>query len=86
VHLRDVTGSVQFLVSDRGPGLPPERDIFAKFIRGSGAPAGGVGLGLAIARHLAEIHGGSLQASDRAGGGAVFSLIIPVGGTMILPE
>jgi len=86
VTLKEVAGSVQFLVSDRGPGLPPGRDIFAKFVRGSDAPAGGVGLGLAIARHLAEIHGGSLQASNRAGGGAVFSLIIPVGGTMKLPE
>lgn len=86
VALREAAGSVQFLVSDRGPGLPPDRDIFSKFVRGSKAPAGGVGLGLAIARHLAEIHGGSLEASDRAGGGAVFSLIIPVGGTMKIPE
>ncbi len=76
---------VEFLVGDRGPGLPAGRDVFSKFVRGPEAPAGGVGLGLSIARHLAEIHGGSLTASSRSGGGSLFLLRIPTGGTMKLP-
>lgn len=86
VLIRESSGSVEFQISDRGPGLPSDREIFSKFVRGSDAPAGGIGLGLPIARHLAEIHGGSLEATDRTNGGAVFTLRIPTGGTMKLPE
>lgn len=86
IIVREAGGFVEFLISDRGPGLPEGSDIFSKFVRGPLAPAGGVGLGLPIARHLAEIHGGSLEASNRAGGGAIFTLRLPAGGTMKLPE
>lgn len=86
ISARESGGSIEFLVSDCGPGLPEGSDIFSKFVRGPHAPAGGVGLGLPIARHLAEIHGGSLAATNRAGGGAIFTLRLPLGGTMKLPE
>lgn len=86
IRIRESAGWVEFSVSDRGPGLPVGSDIFSKFSRGAAAPAGGLGLGLPIARHLAEIHGGTLEASDRTGGGAVFALRIPTGGLMKLPE
>jgi len=67
-------------VMDRGPGVPPgeEEAIFEKFARGTNATAPGSGLGLAVARGLAEAHGGSLTASQRPGGGALFRLILPL--------
>ena len=40
----------------------------------------GSGYGLFLARRIAEEHGGTIHASDRPGGGALFELILPVGG------
>lgn len=67
-------------VRDRGPGLPPgdSNALFGKFARGDQAPAGGSGLGLAIARGFVRAHGGDAAARPREGGGAEFSLTIPV--------
>ena len=66
-------------VADRGPGLPPgdEARIFEKFVRGRQARGPGAGLGLAICRGIAEAHGGTLTAENRAGGGALFRLALP---------
>jgi two-component system sensor histidine kinase KdpD len=70
-----------FEVADRGPGVSAaERDrIFQPFYRAPDAPADvtGVGLGLAIARGLAEAQGGSLTVHERPGGGSVFCLRVP---------
>jgi two-component system sensor histidine kinase KdpD len=67
-------------VLDRGPGLPNMNldDLFQKFARGNQAPAGGSGLGLAIARGFARAHSGEAIACPREGGGAEFTLKIPV--------
>jgi two-component system sensor histidine kinase KdpD len=67
-------------VSDRGPGLPDElrERVFEKFYRGDGRTAGGLGLGLAIARGFVEAHGGKLTAENRDGGGARFTVNVPV--------
>jgi two-component system sensor histidine kinase KdpD len=68
-------------VSDRGSGVaPPERRrIFEPFYRPrSEAPdAGRAGLGLSIARRLAELQDGSVEYSPRPGGGSVFTLRLP---------
>ena len=58
-------------VADRGPGFPPgdEARVFEKFYRGRHARVPGAGLGLAIARAIAQRHGGSLAAENRPGGG-----------------
>jgi len=67
-------------VSDRGPGLDAgsaER-VFEKFYRGDGRKPGGLGLGLSIARGFVEAHGGSLTAENRDGGGARFTIRLPV--------
>ena len=66
-------------VADRGPGIAPgeEERIFERFHRAPGARAPGAGLGLAIARAIAEAHGGRLVASNRDGGGALFRLALP---------
>jgi two-component system sensor histidine kinase KdpD len=75
-----VEGALELEVADRGPGLAPgdETRVFEKFQRGSRAGAGGVGLGLAICRGIATAHGGSIQAENRPGGGALFRLILPL--------
>lgn len=74
-------GSLSFQVADRGPGVPvSERErIFDSFYRpnGASADAGASGLGLSIARQLAEAQGGSVSYEDRAGGGSVFTFEIP---------
>jgi len=68
-------------VTDRGPGVDQEERerIFEKFSRGRRTAATtGAGLGLSIARSLAELHGGSLTYEDAAGGGATFVLTVPL--------
>lgn len=72
---------VEVAVADRGPGLPDGlRDaIFDRFVKADAARSAseGSGLGLSIARENAVLHGGTLDAGDRAGGGAVFTLWLP---------
>ncbi|WP_165252045.1 sensor histidine kinase [Paludisphaera soli] len=69
-------------VADDGPGLPPgsEERIFEKFERGApSADAGrGSGLGLAICRAVAKVHGGSITAENRPGGGVQFRIRLPL--------
>jgi two-component system sensor histidine kinase KdpD len=68
-------------VSDDGPGLPPgdpER-LFEKFQRGrSESNIIGVGLGLAICRAAARLHGGDIHAMENVGGGACFEINLPL--------
>ncbi|MYM36698.1 HAMP domain-containing protein [Duganella sp. FT94W] len=72
----------QLLISvlDRGPGVSPADldTIFQPFYRASNASAEGHGLGLAIAQHVIEAHGGSIKASNRAGGGLCVEMRLPV--------
>jgi len=70
---------VQVEVQDTGPGLiEAERDrVFDAFYT---TKAGGLGMGLAIARSIVEAHGGRLDAANAPGSGATFSFTLPVGG------
>ena len=74
-------GEIVFRVFDRGAGIPAsERDrMFTPFYRPAGRvpDAGSAGLGLSIARRLAEVQSGTLRYSDRQGGGSVFELRLP---------
>jgi two-component system sensor histidine kinase KdpD len=74
-------------VADRGVGLAPgeETKVFQKFYRGPRTRPGGLGLGLSIARQLVEAHGGQIVAQNREGGGARFSIRLPIGKPMRLP-
>ena len=72
-------------VSDSGPGIPEadQTRVFERFFRGdrvgpARSPAGG-GLGLPIARWIAEFHGGSLTLERSGPGGSVFLLVLPQG-------
>lgn len=81
LHLgRDGDGLAKVLVTDRGPGVPPaQRDaVFDRFHRAT-ATAGGSGLGLPIARLVAEAHGGTLTLlpADESAPGARFELRLP---------
>jgi two-component system sensor histidine kinase KdpD len=82
IAARSDESGVQIEVADRGPGLPPgsESRIFEKFFR-RGPSGGGVGLGLAICRGIVEAHEGRLVAENRADGGAVFRIRLPIVGT-----
>jgi two-component system sensor histidine kinase KdpD len=68
-------------VKDRGPGIAGDdtERLFEPFVRGPQAQgARGAGLGLAVCRAIAEAHGGTLAVRRRSGGGASFSLSLPI--------
>jgi len=75
-------------VADRGPGLPADQleRIFDSFHRASSATPGGLGLGLAIVRGFVEVQGGRVDAFNRPGGGALFTIIMPAAESPNLPE
>lgn len=93
VELRAEGTTVVLRVSDTGPGVPPElrERIFAEgWSTKAAAPIGaghratgpvafhrGRGIGLALVRRLAERYGGMARVTARAGGGAVFSVVLP---------
>jgi signal transduction histidine kinase/tetratricopeptide (TPR) repeat protein len=74
-------GEVEISVHDAGPGIPPEAldRIFRKF--GQAGPdrsrSQGLGLGLAIARHIVERHAGRIWAENAPYGGAIFRFTLP---------
>lgn len=66
-------------VSDEGRGIPADKldAIFEKFYRLPGSPSTGMGLGLSLAKRIAEIHSGTLKAENLHSGGSKFSLELP---------
>jgi signal transduction histidine kinase len=81
VELKRVGDSAVLRVNDHGPGVPASQRerIFEPFYRLPGASErhGGVGLGLALVRSIAQRHHGSVHCEDATGGGASFVLRIP---------
>jgi two-component system OmpR family sensor kinase len=74
-------GVVAVEISDTGPGIPAvDRErVFERFVRLDPARGeGGAGLGLSIARWVAEAHGGHVELLTSGPGGSVFSATIPV--------
>ena len=82
VELGTENGQAVVIVNDRGPGVPEDQRerIFEPFYRMPGASEshGGVGLGLALVRSIAERHGGRVRCGAREGGGARFQLVLPL--------
>ena len=80
VRAQKQNGLFRIVVSDHGPGIPPEErgHMFEKFFRGRGVGSTpGAGLGLSIARSLVVLHGGTLDYEDTPGGGTTFVVCLP---------
>jgi signal transduction histidine kinase len=76
VRTRAGLALAELAVLDAGPGIPPA-DLHRVFEPFYSRKADGMGIGLSISRGVAEAHGGSLVAENRAEGGACFRLILP---------
>jgi two-component system sensor histidine kinase GlrK len=77
-----VAGGVAICISDQGPGVAPEdrAQLFQPFFQGRNQPTSalrGTGLGLALARQYAHMHGGTLDLAPHTGPGAVFRVFLP---------
>jgi PAS domain S-box-containing protein len=83
VYLRQVDSLAETRLEDSGPGIPAEflPRVFERFSQADGSSTkkhGGLGLGLAIVRHLVELHGGTVSAGNRdQAGGAVLTVQLP---------
>ncbi len=82
VEVQDDATALRIAVRDEGPGLPPDelQRVFEPFYRVDASRSrdtGGSGLGLPIARSIAEMHGGSLVLRNRPQGGLEALLVLP---------
>jgi two-component system OmpR family sensor kinase len=76
----ETAGRAFLEVSDTGVGIPEEKQplVFERFYRlESARTEGGVGLGLSIARQIAEAHGGHIEVRSAPGEGSTFTLVLP---------
>jgi two-component system, OmpR family, sensor histidine kinase KdpD len=76
-------GELELRIEDEGPGVPIEsrERIFEPFYRNTSnlaSPIPGYGLGLAICQHIVREHSGRIEVTDRPGGGARFSVLLPI--------
>jgi signal transduction histidine kinase len=74
--------ALEVTVRDDGPGIPADalQHIFGAFWQARHADRRGLGLGLAIARGIAEAHGGRLWVESTPGAGSTFVLALPIAG------
>jgi signal transduction histidine kinase len=81
VQVRRTAQGAEVRVCDRGPGVPEafRERIFEPFFRlpGHAEREGGIGLGLALVRQIAQAHGGRVRCEERPGGGSCFVLSLP---------
>ena len=81
IRLESDARNARILVSDHGPGVPPElrERIFEPFYRlpGASEKTGGVGLGLALVKSIAERHSGTVRCEESEGGGGRFVITLP---------
>ena len=80
VAVRDADGWAELEVSDTGVGIPEDQLplVFERFHRADPSrTAGGFGLGLSIARQIAEAHGGRIEVESAPGEGSTFTLLLP---------
>jgi PAS domain S-box-containing protein len=92
VHLQRVNSHVEIVVSDMGEGIAPDilPFVFDRFRQGDSStsrPHAGLGLGLALVKHLVELHGGTVAAqSPGVGLGATFIVKLPLSIAQLPPE
>jgi len=79
VSLRNRDECLHVEVQDTGPGVPQEMQsrIFERYVQVGEKALGGVGIGLALARELVELHGGEIGVRSPQGGGSIFSFTLP---------
>ncbi|MFP4976525.1 sensor histidine kinase [Paenibacillus sp. CN-4] len=81
VTLEELSDAVQIQIADNGPGMDPASldRLFQRYYRGTATdqPAGGSGLGMAIARRLIELHRGQIRAESRPGDGTRIIIRLP---------
>ena len=84
VHLSGNNQWIELKIKDSGVGIDPNflPKVFERFLQQDSSITknfGGLGLGLAIVRHIVELHGGQVQAhSDGIGQGATFTVLLPL--------
>jgi PAS domain S-box-containing protein len=83
LYLEQHGSLAEIRIEDSGLGIPEEflPRIFERFSQADGSITrkyGGLGLGLAIVRHLVELHGGTVSAANRAEGGAILTVRLPI--------
>jgi signal transduction histidine kinase/CheY-like chemotaxis protein len=92
VRLERADSHVEIVVADNGQGIKPEflPYVFEHFRQedsGTNRQHGGLGLGLAIVRHIVELHGGTVHAaSEGLGKGATFTVALPASARPVSPE
>lgn len=85
IRLRKTSELIECSVKDTGIGIASENlpRLFHKFEQFGWVPGGGekgMGIGLAVAKGIVELHGGKISADSRLGQGSTFTLVLPVGG------
>ncbi|MBI2932806.1 MAG: HAMP domain-containing protein [Planctomycetes bacterium] len=83
VALRSRDGKAVVEVIDNGIGIPPDAlpRIWERFYRvdkSRSREMGGTGLGLSIVKHVAQVHGGSVEVESKVGEGSVFRIVLPL--------
>jgi signal transduction histidine kinase len=70
--------NIVLVIQDDGPGIPPDDlpHVFERFYKST--DSGGMGLGLAIAKHLVEAHGGIITAENAPDKGTIFRILLPL--------
>ncbi|MDQ2936743.1 MAG: PAS domain S-box protein [Acidobacteriota bacterium] len=92
ISVNQTTAHVQIQVKDSGPGIDPTflPHVFERFRQADGSTTrthGGLGLGLAIVRHLVELHGGTITVGNRENSqGAIFTIQLPLPSGELRPE
>jgi PAS domain S-box-containing protein len=85
-------GGIELVVSDNGEGIAPEllTQVFERFRQADASPTrshAGLGIGLAIVRHIVELHGGTVRAESAGRGrGTVFRVRLPHAGAVVTGE
>jgi signal transduction histidine kinase len=80
IRIEPLGDELRFAVSDTGPGIPPDQlpHIFGRFWQANRKDRRGIGLGLAIAKGIVEVHGGRIWVESQLGEGSNFYFTIPV--------
>jgi PAS domain S-box-containing protein len=91
VSLRRADDRIELVVADSGIGIPEEElpRIFERFHRVKGAGSRtheGAGIGLSLVQELVRLHGGTITAARRVGGGTSFTVSVPAGAGHLLAE